>query len=101
MPPRDLQHIIMARPGGSSVPVESPWLKVTDFIRQKISGRYRITDTGAFPSDGEYQPIHFIDVSLLEISGTRIRDFIRQGRSIQFLVPEKVERYIRQRGLYQ
>ena len=93
--------IIMARPGGSSVPVESPWLKVTDFIRQKISGRYRITDTGAFPSDGEYQPIHFIDVSLLEISGTRIRDFIRQGRSIQFLVPEKVERYIQQQGLYQ
>lgn len=93
--------IIMARPGEASVSKESPWQTVTDFIREKISDRYRITDTGACQPDGEYQPIHFIDVSLLDISGTRIRDFIRQGRSIQFLVPEKVERYIRQRGLYQ
>ena len=93
--------IIMARPHGSTASVASPWQTVIEFIRQKISSSYRITDTGACHTDGELQPIHFIDVSLLDISGTRIRDFIRQGRSIQFLVPEKVERYIRQQGLYQ
>lgn len=93
--------IIMARPDGSPASLESPWQTVIEFVRQKISDSYRITDTGACHADGEYQPIHFIDVSLLDISGTRIRDFIRQGRSIQFLVPEKVERYIRQQGLYQ
>jgi nicotinate-nucleotide adenylyltransferase len=93
--------IIMARPDGLPASVESPWQTVIEFIRNKISDNYRITDTGACHADGDYQPIHFIDVSLLEISGTRIREFIRQGRSIQFLVPEKVERYIRQQGLYQ
>ena len=93
--------IIMARPAGLSAPVESPWQRVIEFIRQNISSDYRITDAGAYDSDSEYQPIHFINVSLLDISGTRIRDLVRQGKSIQFLVPEKVESYILQRGLYQ
>lgn len=93
--------IIMARPGGSPEPALSPWQAVADFIRQNISGGYRITDAGACDADGGYEPIHFIDVSLLDISGTGIRDSIRRGKSIRYLVPEKVEDYIRQRGLYQ
>ena len=93
--------IIMARPAGLSVDGASPWQTVTQFVRQRISDGYRITDAGACHPGGDYQPIHFMDVSLLDISGTRIRNLIRQGKSIQFLVPEKVERYIRQRGLYQ
>jgi nicotinate-nucleotide adenylyltransferase len=93
--------IIMARPGKPYAPMASPWQQVTDFVRHHISSGYRITDAGAFSSNDEFQPIHFMEVSLLDISGTRIRDLIREGKSIQFLVPEKVERYIHQQGLYQ
>ena len=93
--------IIMARPGGLPEPALSSWQAVADFIRQNISGGYRITDGGAFDADGGYEPIHFIDVSLLDISGTGIRDSIRRGKSIRYLVPKEVEDYIRQRGLYQ
>ena len=93
--------IIMARRFTGDVQDNAPWKRVADFIASKISRHYRCSDTEARHAGDEYQPIHFMDVSPLDISGTRIRDFIRQGKSIQFLVPEKVELYIRHRGLYQ
>jgi nicotinate-nucleotide adenylyltransferase len=36
----------------------------------------------------------------LELSSTTIRERLRSGRPIRFLVPEVVERYIREHGLY-
>ena len=36
----------------------------------------------------------------IELSSTMIRNRLREGRPIRFLVPETVERYIRERGLY-
>ncbi len=36
----------------------------------------------------------------LELSSTMIRERLRTGRPVRFLVPEAVERYIRERGLY-
>ncbi|MBW1891844.1 MAG: nicotinate (nicotinamide) nucleotide adenylyltransferase [Deltaproteobacteria bacterium] len=92
--------IIMARPAGTDSRSDSPWKSVADFIRQKVSLHYDCTDTHACHSSDEYQSIYFTDVSLLDISGTKIRDLVRQGKSIRFLVPEQIEHYIRQRGLY-
>ncbi|GIV59428.1 nicotinate (nicotinamide) nucleotide adenylyltransferase [Rhodocaloribacter litoris] len=42
----------------------------------------------------------FVDAPLLEISGSDIRTRIREGRSIRYLVPEPVRRYIETHGLY-
>jgi len=36
----------------------------------------------------------------LELSSTMIRDRLREGRPVRFLVPETVEQYIRKHGLY-
>ena len=38
--------------------------------------------------------------TFLEISSTRIRQMVAQGKSIHFLVPETVRKYILQKGLY-
>lgn len=38
--------------------------------------------------------------TLMDISSTRIREAIRSGKSIRFLVPDSVMMYIREEGLY-
>ena len=48
----------------------------------------------------EKQPIFVFDVTPLEISSTQIRESVKNRRSITPLVPEKVEDFIKTKGLY-
>jgi nicotinate-nucleotide adenylyltransferase len=41
-----------------------------------------------------------VEAPLLQISSSEIRERVRKGLSVRYLVPDSVERYIRRKGLY-
>ncbi len=46
------------------------------------------------------QTVYILEVTRLDISSSRIRRLIKERVPIRFLVPERVEQYIQERGLY-
>lgn len=53
------------------------------------------------PTNPFAQKSQIIEITSLDISSTRIKDKVRSGKSIRYLVPPKVEHYIRHHKLYQ
>ncbi|WP_088102548.1 nicotinate-nucleotide adenylyltransferase [Halalkalibacter urbisdiaboli] len=52
-------------------------------------------------SKSEYSKwIEYVDVVQVDFSSTMIRERVRQGQPIRFMVPREVEAYIKERGLY-
>lgn len=63
--------------------------------------RNKATSVG--PSTWEHSSgkrIYLHRITQLDVSSTRIRDLTRAGKSIRYLVPREVEKYIAKRGLY-
>ena len=58
------------------------------------------SDIDSIVSSDELPKVHIHQMPGIEISATDIRDRVRRGRPIDFLVPDEVATYIRQHGLY-
>jgi nicotinate-nucleotide adenylyltransferase len=64
-------------------------------------GLYVYPRPNAQPSELKQHPnVTMVDAPMLDISATFIRDCIRKGRSVRYLVPDAVEEMIRTKGLY-
>lgn len=44
--------------------------------------------------------VRLFDMPQIEVSSSEIRKLVRHGKSVEYLVPDKVEKYIRENGIY-
>lgn len=82
--------------GGDMVEYLPKWKDIDELI--KIV-RFVGVNRPHFAATSPY-PILFVDVPQLDISSTLIRDKIKAGQSLRYLVPEPVRYYIEEKGLY-
>lgn len=100
---KDLLHlapvIVIDRPG-----IESPFsegrLAVQAVLESKELEGYECSQDSSCYRHCEKQPIFVFNVTPLDISATRIREMIRKGEPIDFLVSDPVKQYIADKGLY-
>jgi len=93
----DLCHmVVVGRPGHRFDEVAG----LPEWIRERIVDRRAGGEAGApcFPEQG--RRIFLSEAVLIDLSSTDIRGRIAAGRSVRYMVPAEVERYIRSHGLY-
>jgi nicotinate-nucleotide adenylyltransferase len=89
--------IVMSRP---DVGQSSQQAKLARFLLEHVDKGYRFDKSREGFFCKTRPPVYFLPVTKLEISSSDIRRRIGEGRSIRFLLPGAVERYIREKGLY-
>lgn len=74
--------------------------RLAEVLLSEVQPRFRPLDgQRGFQHPYGHQVI-FQETTLLDISGTAIRNLVRQGRSVRYLLPEAVRRYIIKHKLY-
>ncbi|MBW2193805.1 MAG: nicotinate-nucleotide adenylyltransferase [Deltaproteobacteria bacterium] len=92
--------IVMARPDTAYSDTTMMWETLEAYLKLNISDGYRFNLSDSCYVHDEMQPVHIVDVLPVDISSTMIRKRINEGRSIHAMVPENVEDFITDRGLY-
>ena len=95
-----IPFIIISRPNTDSCDTDFGWKFLEEYLTSKISADYVFSKLQNCYRAKDKKPVYIYEVTGLDISSTRIRSLISEGRPIRFLVPQKVAHYIQSRGLY-
>jgi len=92
--------IVINRPKRDRLFSVDGWKRLDEYLTSGISGDYIFSESRSCYLSGDKQPIFIFEVTALDISSTKIRSLIKEGRSIGYLVPRKTAEFIKSRGLY-
>ena len=69
-------------------------------LRREVHPEFRaLPEAAGFQHPGGAK-VYFLATTLMDISATRIRSLVGERRSIRYLLPERVRRYIIKNKLY-
>ena len=92
--------IVMTRPAKNTRPFSALVDKLEDYIHVHVDSEYDFSQEKSCFVHLKKQPVYLCRVTPVDISSTRISNFVRQGVSIKHKVPDIVEKYIHKKGLY-
>lgn len=98
---REIRIAVMCRPGRWGYSLTEMKKTLRRYLKMTLPPGYTWDEDQGHFRHGVYQPIHLVEIPLLEISATSIRRRIHQNEPIDFLVPPTVVDYIVDQGLYQ
>jgi nicotinate-nucleotide adenylyltransferase len=85
--------VVVARPGFAPESLDS-------MLKSQIGDSYVFdSHIQGYVHPNQYV-VYYREITLLDISSSDIRNLLASSHSVRYLVPEKVEHYIRQQGLY-
>jgi nicotinate-nucleotide adenylyltransferase len=89
---RHAHFIVMTRPTRNQS-------SLLNLLPRDIRDEVRVLDENTLEHTSGKR-IYLRGITQLDISSTKIKELLKNGRSVRYLVPGPVEKYIHQRGLY-
>jgi nicotinate-nucleotide adenylyltransferase len=86
--------IVMTRPGFQKNSSPSP-------LPESLIPAFRYDEKAEAWVHSSGYTLFFKEITFLDISSTKVRETIRKGESVRYLIPPEVEAYVREHGLYQ
>ena len=97
---QELPFIVMIRPEPRIDRITEPIQRMAQYLHSHIAADYRESPSPGRFTHHRLQTVFTFEVTLMDISSSGIRERIRRGQSIRYLVPRSVQAYIREKGLY-
>ncbi len=95
-----IPFIVINRPHADRQTAGDPWKLLDDYLATELGAEYAFSASRSAYLGSDQQPIYVWEVTALDISSTRIRRAVREGRPIDYWVPTRVAEYIRTKGIY-